>query len=341
MLIKQSISWPLRQIKTMIEKGNISFDVYFQRNDVWNINQRSKLIQTILEGYPIPPVYSNKDTARKVYELMDGRQRTTTITMFLNNEFALKNVSFYEDGVFYDLNGYKYEDLSEEFQNRIRDYSLTVYYYDDLTEEEELEMFDRLNSGTVLTSYQKARATCPALKDITALAKHDIFQNSFSSSAINSMKNEHMVTKIYIMLNEGKPCLDRRYVDKCMATLVLETEDKTMITSVLDRMYEAYQIIKNDNRDQVLNRKICKRMTSIINMATIVPLTYQTINEDIPVEEYAEFLQTFFSNPGKGTSISEVYNQNCLSGAGHEAAIKIRLEEIKKEWELFNAKYEN
>ena len=86
MLIRQNISWPLRQIKTMIERGNISFDVYFQRNDIWNINQRSKLIQTILEGYPIPPVYSNKDTTRKVYELMDGRQRTTTITMFLNNE---------------------------------------------------------------------------------------------------------------------------------------------------------------------------------------------------------------------------------------------------------------
>ena len=84
MLIRQNISWPFRQIKTMIEKGNISFNIYFQRNDVWTIEQRSKLIQTILEGYPVPPVYSNKNTENKVYELLDGRQRATTIVMFLN-----------------------------------------------------------------------------------------------------------------------------------------------------------------------------------------------------------------------------------------------------------------
>lgn len=50
MLVRLNISWPIRQIKKMIEKGTINFDIYFQRNDAWNGLQRSKLIQTILEG---------------------------------------------------------------------------------------------------------------------------------------------------------------------------------------------------------------------------------------------------------------------------------------------------
>ena len=341
MLVKQNISWPARQIKAMIEKGSIDFNLYFQRNDVWTIEQRSLLIQSMLEGYAIPPIYSNKNTSRKVYEFLDGRQRSTTWLMYMQDKFALKNVAFFdkEYNQYYDLNGMKYSDLSEDFQNRIRDCQMTIFYYDDLTEDEQLEMFRRLNNGTPLTVYQNARSSCPSLKELIDLSKHKIFTDSFTDKSLNAMKNEHMIVKFYIMLNEGKPCLDRRKVDKYMRTLTLDEDDKAMITSVLDRMYDAYQMIQNDKRDMTLNKKICRKITSLTSMPTLVPLTYQTLEDDISVEEYAEFLQVFFGNSDKGASVSKIYNDACLSGSGHEESVKARVDEINKAWEEFHSHY--
>lgn len=340
MLVRLNISWPIRQIKTMIEKGNINFDIYFQRNDAWNDLQRSKLIQTILEGYPVPPVYANKVSSTKVFEMMDGKQRMTAIFRFLNDQFRLSDgIIINDDGEEIDLSGKKYSELSEDMRNVIRDYNLTIYYYEDLTEEQQLILFDRLNGGTALTTYQKARAQCPAIKDVTELSKHAVFEDNFTSKAINSMKNEHQVVKSYIMLNEANPCLDRNYVEKTMEQLTLEESDKEMLTKVFDRINQAHTLIKTDDNDPVLNRKIARRIMSLVHFATIVPLTYTSIEDGVAIEDYVEFLQCFFGNEGKGASISEVYNANCLSGAGHRASVVARLGEINKEWATFNKRH--
>ncbi len=52
---QQSVAW----LKNTHEAGNLMMKPPFQRNPVWTEPQKSYLIDTILNGFPIPRVDSN------------------------------------------------------------------------------------------------------------------------------------------------------------------------------------------------------------------------------------------------------------------------------------------
>jgi hypothetical protein len=49
------------------------------------INDRRRLIQSIIDGYPMPSVflYRRANNGRLVYDVIDGKQRLETIFMFM------------------------------------------------------------------------------------------------------------------------------------------------------------------------------------------------------------------------------------------------------------------
>ena len=70
-----------RDLKSMYDKGNLSFDNAVQRSFVWKNttrdNRMSMLIDSMLRGFPIPPMYCNcifTDAKNKLYDFLDGQQ---------------------------------------------------------------------------------------------------------------------------------------------------------------------------------------------------------------------------------------------------------------------------
>ena len=99
-----------------IELGEITFDIDIQRAYVWkDIEQKSALIQSLIINDIIPPFIFNKVDG--VLEGMDSKQRSLTISKYLNDEFALKGVIPIEvindDGELeeLDINGLKYSEI--------------------------------------------------------------------------------------------------------------------------------------------------------------------------------------------------------------------------------------
>ena len=88
-----SITWTCKQIVKMIEGDKISFKNIVQRSFVWERHRMSELVWSIIMGYPIPPIYAERGTTDnekiKVYDVMDGQQRNTSIYKFIKDEFAL------------------------------------------------------------------------------------------------------------------------------------------------------------------------------------------------------------------------------------------------------------
>jgi hypothetical protein len=80
----------------------------FQRKDVWKGKQRSELIESILMGIPIPIMFLF-ETANGRKQVVDGRQRITTIIGYLNNEFLLRDLK-----ILHDLNGSRFRDLDTD-----------------------------------------------------------------------------------------------------------------------------------------------------------------------------------------------------------------------------------
>ena len=70
------------EIVSMYDEEEIIVDPEFQRLFRWNIGQKSKLIESLLLGIPLPPIFVFEKEDRK-WELIDGLQRISTILEFM------------------------------------------------------------------------------------------------------------------------------------------------------------------------------------------------------------------------------------------------------------------
>ena len=70
------------EVVGMYENEEIVIDPEFQRLFRWKVGQKSKLIESLLLGIPLPPIFVfEKDDGK--WELIDGLQRVSTILQFM------------------------------------------------------------------------------------------------------------------------------------------------------------------------------------------------------------------------------------------------------------------
>ncbi|MEO0848999.1 MAG: DUF262 domain-containing protein [Cyanobacteria bacterium J06648_1] len=154
----------------LYRSGKLLVNRKYQRKLVWTLEEKEKLIGSILRGYPIPLFLLAERPhihGSGKYEIIDGMQRLNAIFSFLENSFS------FEDRYF-DINEYSYaKQLSEKgvFQiadknhlnispqecSNILDYQLAVTIYTAMEEEDITEVFGRFNSGGKRLSRQEKR----------------------------------------------------------------------------------------------------------------------------------------------------------------------------------------
>ena len=180
-----SITWTCKQIEKMMEKDTISFKNVVQRSFVWEKHRMSELIWSIIMGYPIPPIYAERGESVndkvKIYDVMDGQQRNTTIYKYLKDEFALTELKpspyLDENGdeQTIDISGKKFSELEEELQDIIKDATITVKYYDNLDQSQKAEMFRRLNYGKPLSTKSRTLASAKNIGSLLNIGSHRLF----------------------------------------------------------------------------------------------------------------------------------------------------------------------
>lgn len=76
------------ELKQLLEHGHLNLEPGFQRKSVWSELDRRKLIQSILQGYPLPSIflYRRQDENHITYDVVDGKQRLETIFMFCGSK---------------------------------------------------------------------------------------------------------------------------------------------------------------------------------------------------------------------------------------------------------------
>ena len=341
---KKNFPRNVKDIITMTNKNIIKYDNVVQRNFCWTNtvkdNKMSLLIDTILRGFPIPPVYCccevNNDGVRE-YSCLDGIQRLTTVNKFYNNEFKLVGLDTFEDedGNEIDINGMTYSELPEDMKDDFRSYSFTFNYFEDVDEDTVFELFNRMNNGKALSSISKTRASAKSFYTIKDIASHPIFETMLSSAAIASYGNEDIAIKSWIMLNSERPCLDTKEVRPIMRDTIITDEQSTEIKSIYDRISEVHTVILNDETiEEKLKKKIAKRIYTKTHFVSIIPVMKKAMTEGKLNKEIANFLIRFFSG-GKSATISEDYNLATGSGSGHEVSVKSRLNALNEEYEKY------
>lgn len=135
-----------------IAQGSFVMDPDFQRAFIWNDEKQSKLIESVLMRIPLPVFYLAEDDEGRMI-VVDGLQRLSTFARYIANDLELKLPKQQE------LHKKKFEDLSPKLQNRIEDCNLVLYIVDaKVPERARLDIFERVNSGALLTRQQMRNA---------------------------------------------------------------------------------------------------------------------------------------------------------------------------------------
>ena len=82
-----SRDWTVETIYSQIQQGNIDLNPKFQRRNAWNDNKRTRLIESLIAGVPVPEVvFAEHPTKKSSFIVIDGKQRLLTIAGFMNPE---------------------------------------------------------------------------------------------------------------------------------------------------------------------------------------------------------------------------------------------------------------
>lgn len=78
--------------------GNFRVNRQYQRKLVWTVEEKQKLIDSVLAGYPIPLILlatAVGPAGRKTFEILDGMQRLNAVFSFIENRFPV-NESYFD-----------------------------------------------------------------------------------------------------------------------------------------------------------------------------------------------------------------------------------------------------
>lgn len=234
------------------EQEQISLSPKYQRGSVWNDKAKSYLIDTIIRGLPIPPIFLRQKvdikTKTTFREVIDGQQRIRTITEFLSDSFYIKKSHNKDYG------GKYFSELDTDIQEEILSYQISAEVVTEKDDSIIYDMFARLNSNNVVLNKQEIR-NAKYWGDfkvlVYRLASHyrDFFleQGLFSDKDCGRMKDVEFISSLLIVILDGIVEETTTYVDNIYNKYDVEipNEDELeekfeQIMDLLEQIYEYF-----------------------------------------------------------------------------------------------------
>lgn len=146
-----SLSYRIKDFYVDFINGKYDLNPPYQRNFVWTLEQQQAYIQALLdektklECYAALEINRTKAEYYDIYEVIDGKQRLTTVVHFIENKFPLASGKFFKE-----LNNTDRLDFLSSYLGVYR--LSTRDFHRNLTNQEKLEVFLMINEkGTRLT----------------------------------------------------------------------------------------------------------------------------------------------------------------------------------------------
>lgn len=291
-ILTSVVDYNLDTLDSLIRKQTIDLKPKYQRRFRWDNARKSKLIESFFMNVPVPPIFLNEDTYGK-YSVIDGKQRLTAISDFLNDRFEIEGLK-----VFTELNGKKFSEIPDELQSVIitRPTLRAIIILRQSDGQIKFEVFERLNTGGIRLNAQEIRNSTMTggLNDLTLeLSENKTFHillgiKSKSNSPIyKEMKDAELVLRHFAFMDTWRDfkggiskSLDKHIQDNRDPS---EEEISRLKSSFLDSL-EKVEMVFGENAFRRWNPKTEKWRASIlsslydIQMIAVKEFDYETLH---------------------------------------------------------------
>lgn len=262
------------EIVSMYENNEIIINPDFQRLFRWNISQKSRFIESILLGIPIPNifVYERKDG---VWELIDGLQRVSTILEFigiLNNPDGGKHTPSILDSTKYlpSLHNAVWEksdliqgvpindqkEIGKLYQLNIRRARIGIEILKRPSDEQtKYDLFQRLNAGGTIANPQELRnciiimINAEFFKEIKNCAENIEFRSvlNINDEQIERQKHMEYISRLIVHTYidyDGKLDIEE-YIDSGVISLANNSNGKREV-KVINKTFSILNAVSGD-----------------------------------------------------------------------------------------------
>lgn len=343
-LQKASIVWSAKQISSMVKNGKINFEHISQRSLVWERARKSNLIESLILSYPVPQVYARRIVGEedkkgdKIYFILDGKQRLSTIKEFLNDEFALTKllpVTYFDDElneeVLLDISNKKFSELPDGLKDLLNTVTFNIVYFDNLTKEEERTLFRKLNNGKPLSTKSRTLASAKDIEGLLDLGSHQLFQEMLTDKARQNKNQAVIVAKAYTMLTEeivGVSFASKDF-NPAIETMEISDGEKLELVRVFDYIVNVHDELKENHE-----KDIAKRLYTETHLISLIPYIKQSIDNGINEAMFGEFLINFFKTENDSDVYAE-YMESCSNAIAKNTNIVARHKSLGKAYGKF------
>lgn len=305
----------LQTITNKIKRGNIIFTHKLQRREgVWSKQSKSLLIDSLLRGYPVNPVYTVFDDKQAV---IDGVQRLSTCYSYINDGFALSKdlEPLILDEQTYEISGKKFSKLDDPVKDELMSSQIQVYEITNYTDKEVRDMFSRLNGGKPLNTVQKLT---PAMSDelsdtIFDIIAHPLFEKMLTPAQLKSSVDQSIALEV-LMLSEASNEYDfGSFSRKDKEKFILYYNDKVNANKV--------KMIKQglDKLDEIFDENVKIPKTSV---SFVIYIYYRCIKDKKSISKLTDTVKTFLDEYDSNEEYKAFIQQGTSSGE----SVKTRLQ---------------
>lgn len=191
----------VNQIERSQLGGSLVLRPPFQRNLVWNDDQQSFLVDTILRGLPVPEIYTQYITTAEGDEritVVDGQQRLSTCLRFLADQLRLSGSSISDSARW---RGKTFSELDADLRQRFRQYELVVRKLPGLSDDILREIFRRLNKTVEALLPQELRHaayTGPFIQFVERAGAMPVLVDTgvFTAADYRRRRNDELIAEI-------------------------------------------------------------------------------------------------------------------------------------------------
>ena len=182
-----------------------------QRSFVWDSAKSSRLIESIIMGLPIPPLFL-LETSDNKYELIDGYQRLVTLSnyvherpwAYIHNMDMKKNRASKLSNVAKEIKGRKFSDLKTEYQRKIKRSTIPLIEFSQVDPDNyqsKYLIFERINTGSIkLNSMQIRKALSHGKYMQTLYDKVNSMEYLKKLFTVNSLNNDKHIEAVLRIL---------------------------------------------------------------------------------------------------------------------------------------------